>query len=294
MSKQKWQPGQLQPGQQHYPQPDHSGEGSEKTGQSTFGKTIFICIAAFAVLVSVAVLIVFLVVNSGNTKKQETTVISRSTPKPTSESTPAPADDGLTGAKLPSGGGTVRADGPKEFTFSPDRKGIWVIYTTDNGSNEPYLELFNPNGGVLRKNIDSELENHNTLLSVYLFKDNQYTVKLSFIDADEASASIVVVPPEKIPPEGGEFTVTVSQGYIFSPEQAGLWEFRTSNNGNHDPYLVIFDGYSDLLVAEDDNSGEDNNALISVQIPADMVFHINTGFNGIGPVEYTLTVSRVD
>jgi len=255
---------------------------------------MFIGIVALVVLVSIAVLIVFLVVNSGNTTRQETTGISQKTPKPTSEPTPAPADDELTGSELPSSGGTVWADEPKEFTFSPDRKGIWVIYTTDNGSNKPYLEMFKPNGEKLRKNNNSELENSNALLNVYLFRDNKYTVKLGFIDADEGSASIVVVPPVRIPPEGGEFTVTFSQGYIFSPDQAGLWEFSTSNNGNHDPYLIIIDEYSDDFVGEDDNSGEGNNALISLRIPADIVFHIVAGFNGIGPVEYTFTVSRVE
>jgi len=290
----QWQPTQPQYGQQHYPQQDYSGEGGEKAGQPTLVKTMLICIAALVVLVSAAVLIVFLVVNSGNTTIQEIIVISQSTPEPTSEPTPVPADDDLTGTELPSGGGTVRADEPKEFTFSPDREGIWVIYTTDNGSNKPYLEVFKPNGEILRKNNNSELENHNALLNVYLFRDNLYTVKLSFIDVDEGSASIVVVPPERIPPDGGEFTVTLSQGYMLSPEQAGLWEFRTSNSGNHDPYLIINDEYSADVVADDDNSGEGYNALISVRIPADIVFHITAGFNGIGPVEYTFTVSRVE
>jgi len=277
---------------------------------SALVKTILISTAALIVLVSVAVLIVFFVVNSGSTTGQEPIVISQSTPEPTveltaeptfeitpeptTELTQTPGDDLLTGSELPSGGGTVQANEPKEFTFSPDREGIWVIYTTDNGSNEPYLEMLKPNGDVLRKNNNSELENHNALLNVYLFKDNLYTVKLSFVDADEGSSSIVVIPPVRIPPDGGEFTVTLSQGYIFSPEQAGLWEFRTSNNGSHDPYLIIFDEYSADVVADDDNGGEGYNALISVQIPADITFHLVAGFNGIGPVEYTLTVSRVD
>jgi len=94
-----------------------------------------------------------------------------------------------------------------------------------------------------------------------------------------------------LPGSGGDVRVDGTTEYMFTPDSSGFWELRTSDNGDSDPYLEVYDSRENLL-KENDSSAGGENALIVVQLDAGARYSVIAGFyyNG-GSGKYTLAVT---
>jgi len=225
------------------------------------------------------------------------------TPTPEPEETPEPIETPDIGDEdiefatgtIPAGGGTVRVSGPTELEFTPDEEGLYVIYTKDNGDDDPVLFLYNPDGTLVQVDDDG-MGDSNARLYVYLYPGVTYSVIVLFYDPliddvgfGPGDVTVNTIEPDYIPPEGGESMITAPLALLFIPDKTGTYEFRTSDSGTGDPVLILID--SDVnLVAEDDDSGDDNNAFISVELTAGESYHLIASFAGLGPTNYVLSV----
>ena len=192
-------------------------------------------------------------------------------------------------AELPADGGVVTVNKPTDFSFSPDKDGIWVLHTADNGDSDPSLTLYEADGTVIADDDDG-MGDMNAELVVYLFAGVRYNVRAEFYNDVSGSYSIVIKPPAMIPDDGGNIAVTAAQGFLFTPGKSGSWEFRTSNNGNFDPFITVYDADGNII-GDDDESGGDMNALLTVNLKAGETYNIYAGFYDNGPATYTLSVT---
>jgi len=55
---------------------------------------------------------------------------------------------------MPGSGGSLRIVNESEIEFTPDRSGTWGIWTSDNGTDDPLLVLFDESGNILEENDD--------------------------------------------------------------------------------------------------------------------------------------------
>ena len=87
--------------------------------------------------------------------------------------------------------------------------------------------------------------------------------------------------------------ITQTTEFVFTPEVTGYWVFRTSDNGDCDPYLWLRNMYG-LLIAVDDDSGGDSNALLIVHLVGGADYLLEAGFWQGNTGRYTLSVYLVD
>jgi len=190
---------------------------------------------------------------------------------------------------LSSNGDSIRVDAPAEILFIPDMTGVWEICTSENGSSDPVLEFYDSNGRLIAEDDESAGDN-NAIIAVYLEEGESYTIYASEWSNNRASFTVTVSLAMFIPSSGGEISVEGTTGYSFTPDRSGKWEFRTLNNGNYDPELFIYD-MDNNLIADDDDSGGDSNAYISVELKEGNTYVILASFwSSIG--SYDLRVSR--
>ena len=101
-----------------------------------------------------------------------------------------------------------------------------------------------------------------------------------------------------IPGGGGEFRVSGVTEYDFTPNRSGVWVFRTSDCGDQDPYIELFDASGALMVCGDDSwdSGPSNNSLMYANLKAGTSYKlVAREFNeNVTVTGYTLAVSLVD
>jgi len=214
-------------------------------------------------------------------------------PTPTPE-TPAPTPDPPAPTPPSSfvmyaDGGMMWFDGPTEISFTPNHTGIWVLYTKDNETSDPMLAM-SERGGAIFSEDDDGMGDLNALLVEDLTAGVTYTIHLDFYDGDYGSCTLVAKRPLEISPNGGSIAVEAVQGFKFTPAQSGTWELITSNNGDYDPVVGIFDSYFDILEMDDDGAG-DLNSLILIDLIAGETYHILAAHYGEGLATYTLTVT---
>jgi hypothetical protein len=53
---------------------------------------------------------------------------------------------------IPSDGGSVTVTRTAEFSFRPESGHVWSIYTTDSRNCDPYLEIYESQGRLLKSN----------------------------------------------------------------------------------------------------------------------------------------------
>ena len=211
-----------------------------------------------------------------NTERETTTPAT--TPPPP----PPPPPDPL------ANGGQVRVTGASEISFTPGRSGVWVLRTTDSGDSDPYLTLLAP-GGVEIAVDDDSAGDYNALIMTELNSGTTYTIAASFYADGDGEFTLVVAPAETIPSGGGEMRVNGSTGYVFTPNEPGMWEFVTSNCGSDDPFLSLFDT-NGFDVAYDDDGGEGYNARIVEDLSMQTYYLYATGYDGTD-ANYVLTVA---
>ena len=186
----------------------------------------------------------------------------------------------------------VRVDSNTEFTFTPSYSSTWIIYTTNNGSSDPYLEIYNANGVLIDEDDDGG-EGYNASIDTYLEAGVTYTINARFWAGGSGSYDLYVVNWDNpvIPGNGGSVTVSNETTYTFTPNQSGRWEFRTTNNGDSDPMLEIYDSRG-VLLAENDDGGDGLNSLIIMNLEAGTTYTIIAKFWISSTDNYTLNVTR--
>ena len=93
-----------------------------------------------------------------------------------------------------------------------------------------------------------------------------------------------------IPGGGGQVRVNGETKYTFTPNQSGIWSIRTSNNGYSDPMITVYDP-GGSVIAEDDDSNWDVNALVFVNLNAGSVYTVEASFYGGASGSCTLTAA---
>jgi len=218
------------------------------------------------------------------------TVVFERNERFTGASSPPPAPAG--GDTIPAGGGSVRVTGATEFTFVPNQSGLWEFQTSDNGTNDPYLEVYDANRRMLADDDDSA-GNYNARVSVDLTAGQSYIINARFWGGGAGSYMLTatfVGGAQTLSGGGGSVRVNGETEFTFVPNHSGFWEFHTSDNGSSDPILEIYDANRRLL-ADDDDSGEGYNALVGIDLNAGQTYIINARFWAFGGGSYMLTAT---
>ena len=211
-----------------------------------------------------------------NTERETTTPDASPVPPP------PPPPDPL------ANGGQVQVTEACEISFTPSRSGVWVLRTADNGDSDPTLALKAP-GGLQIAEDDDSAGGYNALIISELNAGTAYTIVAGFYADGDGAFTLIVTPAETIPSGGGEIRVNASTGYVFSPDEPGEWEFLTTDNGDDDPYLILFDT-DGFQIAYDDDGGSGYNARIVEDLGKWTYYLFATGYDGTD-ASYLLTVS---
>ena len=288
------QPTYYTPGPVSYaPHPVSAYDSPQTPSGSTSRKkktlAIIITVAAFAVLLTAFACVYFftdiLPFNKSDDPDTAHTVIENS-PSPmntpssiTPTPTPTPVRQQII---LPGSEGEISIDNAITCIFTPDISGTWKFLTKENGESDPYLEIFNFSGDMIKGDDDSAGE-RNAQIIIQLEAGTEYTINVGFFFAEEGSNCTLVrtylgeTLKGPLPETGGEFLIITSTEFVFTPYTSGLWEFRTSDNGSSDPQLEIFDSQG-RFVARDDDSAGNNNALLTIPLDSRNTYSINAGF----------------
>ena len=177
---------------------------------------------------------------------------------------------------IPTAGGEVLVNGSSFYEFTPSESGYWVLATSDNGDSDPFLWIYDQEGEVVDYNDDAGFPDLNSRLITRLEVGETYYIHASFYD-DIGSYTLTVAPPQALPSSGGEIRVDGEMVYSFTPNQSGVWEFRTLNSGDFDPFIgVMSDDYSVNEYADDNAGGFE--AIVSVYLEAGTVYDVYVGF----------------
>jgi len=196
------------------------------------------------------------------------------------------------GSQLPVDGGSLQVTAPMDFTFAPDQDGVWIFTALNMTGDDPFLSIQGLDGTLVTE-YGAGRWDHKTELFVYLFNGAAYKVSADYYgEGIDSSYMLNVVPPTLLSGNGGQFQIIDGDaGLIFVPDQSGSWEFRTSNNGSCDPYIIIY-SQSGKVVGEDDDGAGNSNALATVKLTAEETYIIRAGYHSFNPDNYTLTVTR--
>lgn len=190
---------------------------------------------------------------------------------------------------IPGAGGSVSVNGTTLYAFSPDRSGVWQFRTSNCGISDPYLWIYDSHGDILAQDDDGA-GLPNALISIYLTEGTEYTIRAGFRENGAGSYTLTATREPSLSP-AGDTRVDSATTYAFTPDRTGLWTFRTTNNGNSDPYLLISEqnGYN---IGGNDDGGDGYNALMTVPLTAGEIYNLEVGFfsNYTG---CTLSVSMV-
>ena len=186
----------------------------------------------------------------------------------------------------------VRVNGPTTIIFESAFDGFWVVYTSDNGDSDPMLRLYSESGELIDEDDDG-WGDLNSLIERTPLREEVYRIEVSFNGSSAGSCVVNILPPEDILMRGGSYPVTSTRGYTFRPEQDGIWELRTSDNGSFAPRLFIGSQHSPYN-DNDDGTGENNNAVLTVFLRADETYHLLLRFHGGGPGSCTLNVTLLE
>jgi len=193
-------------------------------------------------------------------------------------------DDAISGD-----GGTYNVFSPTIYSFSPNTTGIWEIRTLDNGDCDPVLVMYDAEGNVVDED-DDNAENSNAVLTVYLVAGEPFMISAGFY-GDVGSYKLRVTQCLQVPDEGGKMRVDGGAVFVFTPSKTGTWEFRTSNNGDSDPMMKIYDLTGNFIDSDDDGGG-DKNALITAELSSDNLYILYMNLYGDDPTgAYDLTVT---
>lgn len=190
---------------------------------------------------------------------------------------------------LPADGGQVRVNGITRYDMTPETSGYWSFRTSECiRDDDPMITVFDPAGKVIAEDDDSNWE-LNALVFVKLEAGSLYTIEVSFYDGPTGRCTLTAAPAQTLPSSGGTVRVNGITAYIFTPDRTGEWTISTSENGDSDPYLSLCDAHGNYI-DDNDDGGDDKNALLTMQFTAGETYIIDADFYGGETGSYTLTV----
>ncbi|MDR3011642.1 MAG: hypothetical protein LBU70_00295 [Chitinispirillales bacterium] len=188
----------------------------------------------------------------------------------------------------------VIVNGEMFFSFKPNRSGIWTFYTSNNGDSDPFLWLYDASGNIVMYDDDGG-DGLNAHMEMPLTARTQFFVRAGFAGGGTGAYSLNIAHSElsmsAIPSSGGSVIVNGQSYFTFTPRSSGVWTFRTSKNGDSDPYLWLYT-HNLQLITEDDDGADNRNALISIHLVGGTQYIVRAGFYSGGTGAYTLDVSR--
>ena len=195
---------------------------------------------------------------------------------------------------IPSSGGTLSIDEATDVIFTPDKEGLWMVYTSDNGNDDPYVTIINQYSGNVQAENDNGWGDYNALIYAFLAPDFTYTIRVTFNNTESGSCVLNVKSPVELSPSGGTIQANGPTGVIFIPAQSGTYEMRTSNSGDYDPYVNVYDPYE--LIAQGDDEAGGLDVLIEVYLEAGVQYELLVGFwneagqrTGVGSCTFEVT-----
>jgi len=93
---------------------------------------------------------------------------------------------------IPARGGTVRANGPTNFLFTPDTSGVWEFETTNNGTSDPMLTIFTAQNDFIDWDDDSG-SGYNAFISVNLQAGVTYLIMVEYYFQGASNACDLIV-----------------------------------------------------------------------------------------------------
>ena len=190
-------------------------------------------------------------------------------------------------------GGTFLVNPPMEFTFIPNQTGVWE-FRTSNNEGDPYLELFGGEyGGIIHEDDDSGDGENAVIYRVLRAGDEFRLLARNWGSSDTGSFMLTVqlFNPIAIPGGGASIQVNDRETYfVFVPNTSGMWVFETSDNGDSDPKLHIYDA-NGVELYDDDDSGGNMNALINARLESGTTYYIRATFFFTTTGNYLLNVT---
>ena len=93
-----------------------------------------------------------------------------------------------------------------------------------------------------------------------------------------------------LPSNGGSVRVNRETLFSFVPASSGRWELYTSENGDSDPYLAVYDQLGEIIAYDDDSAGS-YNARVVAYLDAGIRYTIRAGFFENATGSYTLYIA---
>jgi hypothetical protein len=159
---------------------------------------VVLLLAAFAFLLFFTDILPFGPNRSGETDPPDP---SPSAEEPSPSPSPSPSGEDQPGTvvvqvqtgTIPGEGGEFRVEATTEFTFTPNRFGIWEFVTSDNGRSDPFLEIHDAFGNFIAWDDDGA-DGFNARIIIYLTAGETYTVLAGFYGGVADSYLLSVFP----------------------------------------------------------------------------------------------------
>ena len=171
---------------------------------------------------------------------------------------------------------SVRMEAPFEIPFTPDEDGVWIFYTSQNGSTDPMLSIFGPDDSLISEDDDG-WGGLNSLLVVYLIGGETYLIKCDLWGGSTGEVTLSAKAPSKVITFEGYYGVNNITVFEFYPERSGTYVFETMDSEPHDPMIDVYDDNADFIDGDDDGAGG-RDALLSIYLEAGEVYHIIVSF----------------
>ena len=94
-------------------------------------------------------------------------------------------------------GGNVVVNETTDYSFTPNASGTWEIKTSESGSADPYLWLYNSYNHLIAEDDDGA-DGYNSLLFMHLTEGTQYTIRAGFHGSGSGSYKLTVTIPMPI------------------------------------------------------------------------------------------------
>ena len=195
-------------------------------------------------------------------------------PDATSQGAASTATEVPVSGSIPGSGGHIQVNAPTNISLTPDISGLWLIYTSNSGRDDPYLEIYDRDN-VLIGYDDDGAGGFDAFCGVFFVAGETYRISAKCYADEKGSYTITAQPPETFPGSGGDVRVNGRTAFLFTPDRSGTWTFRTSGN-RVDPWLAVYDAVE--RIAYDEYGAGDNHALITVNLTAGEIYDVSVGF----------------
>jgi serine protease Do len=188
----------------------------------------------------------------------------------------------------------------EEQWFSLQAPAAGYVIVETSGSTDTYLEAYDASNNLIDENDDGG-EDTNARLDIFVEEGRTYLFKLRGYDEDTSGSYRIWASFDPVPPETEWNTERSSAASLKLWEQIPVY-FRASSQsrwyrydlfrpenlllvhtkGSLDTVLCLYDVHGELI-EEDDDSGEDQNASLSVRVgPGTVYIEVKAYGSGMG------------